>query len=163
MEPSAQATNDAEGATSLSPIPSWLLTPPTVGINPPVTTREQELPFAELTWKNFERLCLRLAAKEAKVEHCQLYGVPGQDQAGIDLYARVSFNPKYRVYQCKNEAGFTANKICRQETPTPGLWINKIRGTQKEVCTEIGLSLLSESQVRLDKVSIGRSEGGGYL
>jgi hypothetical protein len=94
-----------------SPLPAWLVTPPTVLVNPPVVTRQQELPFAELSWKNLERLCLRLAEKEARVEHCQLYGVPGQAQDGIDLFARESFNSKYRVYQCKNEARFSAAKI----------------------------------------------------
>jgi energy-coupling factor transporter ATP-binding protein EcfA2 len=64
-----------------------------------------------LTWENFEKLCLRLASREARVEHCQLYGIRGQDQDGIDLYARLSFGAKYRVYQCKKEKAFGAAKI----------------------------------------------------
>ncbi len=104
------AVERQEDHRSTSPLPAWLSTAPTISVNPPVVTREQELPFAETgPWKNLERLCLR-SAGEARVEHCQLYGVPGQMQDGIDLFARESFNSKYRVYQCKNEARFSASK-----------------------------------------------------
>src|SRR6186997_122867 len=84
-------------------IPTWLLTPPSGRVVRPVETRKQELPFDQLAWEDFERLCLRLARKEAGVEHCQLYGTRGQDQGGIDLYARQISGRKYRVYQCKRE------------------------------------------------------------
>jgi hypothetical protein len=71
-------------------IPIWLQLPPDavpadIG---PVITRPQELPFDRLTWENFERLCFRLVQREADVEHCQIYGERGQDQQGIDIYAR---------------------------------------------------------------------------
>lgn len=90
-----------------SPIPSWLEVPPPSGVaNPPVQTRSQHLPFEQLTWENFERLCLRLARLEADVEHCQLYGTRGQEQSGIDLYARVFLDQKYTVYQSKRVQGF---------------------------------------------------------
>lgn len=74
-------------------------------------TRLQELPFGEITWENFERLCLRLVRLEADVEHCQLYGTRGQDQGGIDLYARGALDDKYTVYQCKCERGFGPAKM----------------------------------------------------
>jgi NACHT domain len=94
-----------------SPIPSWLETPPRSTVNPPIETRQQELPFGELTWEDFEKLCLRLARLEADVEHCQLYGERGQDQEGIDLYARRRSTDAYTVYQCKREKAFGAAKI----------------------------------------------------
>ena len=41
-------------------VPTWLETPATsVGVTLPTVTRPQFLPLNELTWENFERLCLR--------------------------------------------------------------------------------------------------------
>lgn len=81
-------------------------------IDPPVETRQQVLPFEQLAWENFERLCLRLARQRGVVEHSvdraagdvetgrmsardartqgRLYGTRGQKQQGIDLYVRAS-------------------------------------------------------------------------
>jgi energy-coupling factor transporter ATP-binding protein EcfA2 len=112
--------------TTLSLPPSWLQTPPSSHVVPPVSTRAQELPFGSLSWENFERLCLRLASRAARVEHCQLYGIRGQDQEGIDLYARPSFGAKYRVYQCKKEKTFGPAKIkTAVEKFLKGKWIEK--------------------------------------
>src|SRR5271163_4245044 len=72
----------------------------------PVITRPQELPFDRLTWENFERLCFRLVQREADVEHCQMYGARGQDQQGIDIYARSHSGTGYRVYQCRRVERF---------------------------------------------------------
>jgi len=80
-----QPNNHCTNTNSDTSIPSWLETPPLSLIKPPVTTRLQELPLGELSWEDFERLCLRLARLEANVEHCQLYGERGQKQEGIDL------------------------------------------------------------------------------
>lgn len=87
------------------------MTPPSAGLKPPVNSNLQELPFKDVTWENFEKLCLRLARLETDVEHCQRYGVKGDDQDGIDLYARQRTSPNYVVYQCKNEKQFGATKI----------------------------------------------------
>ena len=92
-------------------IPSWLETPPLSPITPPIETRHQELPFELLEWEDFEKLCLRLARLEADVEDCREYGVRGQEQGGIDLYARRRFAEKYTVYQCKREHDFGPAKI----------------------------------------------------
>jgi hypothetical protein len=93
-------------ASILSKPPSWLYMPPETEVSPPVETRIQELPFEGLGWKNFERLCLRLVETEADVEHCQLYGVQGQDQGRIDIYARRRHGGSYAVYQCKRVSNF---------------------------------------------------------
>lgn len=108
-----------------SSIPSWLETPTKTLINPPVDTRIQELPFGELEWEDFERLCLRLVRIEREVEHCQLYGTRGQDQEGIDLYAkRVS--EKYFVYQCKRVKGFGPASIkAAVDKFLEGEWVSK--------------------------------------
>jgi NACHT domain-containing protein/restriction endonuclease len=92
-------------------IPAWLETPPLTSVKPPVATRAQELPFVELTWESFEKLCFRLARLESDVKHCQLYGTRGQDQKGIDLYARQKHTGVYSVYQCKREKKFGPAKI----------------------------------------------------
>lgn len=90
---------------------SWLDTPAS-GLNTfPTETRIQTLPFEQLTWEDFERLCYRLARAEADVEHCQLYGNRGDKQEGIDIFARVLGSEKYRVYQCKREVDFGPAKI----------------------------------------------------
>ena len=46
----------------------------------------QTLPL--LPWDYFQRLCARLAQKSGDVESSQEYGLPGQNQEGIDVYVR---------------------------------------------------------------------------
>lgn len=53
-------------------------------------TRPALLPVGELTAENVERLFTRLLETEAHIEHATLYGLPGQAQAGIDVYARTA-------------------------------------------------------------------------
>ena len=96
---------------NLTKIPSRLNTPPSSNVPPPSQTLKQELPFGELAWEDFEKLCLRLARKEADVLQCRLYGVQGDKQDGIDIYARTGASTKYRTYQCKNEKSFAPKKI----------------------------------------------------
>ena len=91
--------------------PAWMHTPPDSDVLPPVVTTAQELPLRELSWPNFERLCLRLAEREAEVEDCSLYGVPGQNQGGIDLLARLRSGAGYQVYQCKRVQDFGPSDI----------------------------------------------------
>jgi hypothetical protein len=69
------------------------------------------LPFNDLSWENFERLCLRLIETNADVEHCQLYGDRGQDQQGIDIYARSRTSRAHVVYQCKKYAKLARSHI----------------------------------------------------
>ena len=84
--------------------------------SPPVITRAQELPFGDLTWENFERLCLRIARREANVRQCFLYGERGQEQRGIDFigYTGDVRNREVRVYQCKREKAFGPAKVIEQ-------------------------------------------------
>ena len=68
--------------------PSWLLGPATGGGLPlPVQTLSQLLPLSELSWDDFERLCLRLLRTEVGAVRAALYSLPGQAQHGIDMYA----------------------------------------------------------------------------
>lgn len=57
--------------------------------DPPVQTRPALLPVGELTPENAERLFTRLLEIEAHIERATLFGLPGQAQAGIDVYARA--------------------------------------------------------------------------
>ncbi|CAI2408888.1 Predicted NTPase (NACHT family) [Serratia fonticola] len=68
------------------------------------------LPFAELTWENFEKLCYRLAGKDADVESHSLYGRTGQAQQGIDIFARKR-NGRYNSWQAKRYKKYTHNDL----------------------------------------------------
>ncbi len=144
-----------------TPIPSRLETPPSSLVNPPVKTRKQELPFRELSWEDFEKLCLRLVRLETDVEHCQLYGVPGQKQEGIDIYARKKLAEKYQIYQCKRVTNFGPSKIRKAISEfLEGEWINKadsfvlcsmesLRSTGTANELEIQSALLKEKDIKL--------------
>jgi NACHT domain len=77
---------------------------------PPVITRLQTLPFGELTWQNFERVCHRLLSLNDVVEHCQRYGKSGEAQEGIDVYARQKHG-RYHCLQAKRHRTFNVLKI----------------------------------------------------
>jgi hypothetical protein len=81
-----------------------------VPAHPPVITRVQVLPFGELTWENFERLCYRFAGRTERVEYVARYGRSGQAQQGIDLFARLA-NGKYEVWQAKRYEAITARQV----------------------------------------------------
>lgn len=110
-----------------SPDKSLSVTSPPNGVPPapPVTTRMPRLPFGELTWENFERLCHRLIALEGDVEHCTRYGRQGDAQAGIDVYARQA-NGRYHCLQAKRHQNFGAAQI-RQAVAffLAGSWASK--------------------------------------
>lgn len=91
--------------------PAWLETPPESDVPPPIETKLSELPFNALSWTDFERLCLRLARESSDIEICRHYGVPGDAQEGIDLFARIRATSTYRVYQCKRVKGFGPSEI----------------------------------------------------
>jgi hypothetical protein len=93
--------------TDVSPQPSNLVT------RLPVATRLQKLPLGELSWENFERLCVRLIKKESDAEFAQAYGVRGQNQEGIDLYVRRRSNQRYIVWKCKRYQEFTKTDVAK--------------------------------------------------
>jgi len=79
---------------------SYLYTPSTSKIEPPLVTKNAELPIEKLTWEDFERLCLRLVQTQFSIDDCEIYGIQGQKQYGIDIFARNNKN-RYSCYQCK--------------------------------------------------------------
>lgn len=78
--------------------------------SPPVQTLAQELPFGDLTWENFERLCYRLAKRETDIEDVRRYGRQGQAQQGIDVYARKT-DGRYEVWQAKRHETYSVTKL----------------------------------------------------
>ncbi len=80
-------------------------------VSHPIRTRLQELPLNLLPWNFFQRLCARLAQRGGKVERCQEYGIPGQDQEGIDIYVRTLESSRYTVWQCKRYKEFSSDLI----------------------------------------------------
>jgi hypothetical protein len=74
-----------------------------------VETAVQVLPFDELAWEKFERLCYRLAATDPACEDARMFGDPGQAQRGIDFYTREG--REYSAYQCKRVAKLTAGDL----------------------------------------------------
>ncbi|MES2568679.1 MAG: NACHT domain-containing protein [Verrucomicrobiota bacterium] len=101
-----QITSEQKNAINSEALPGWLFVGVEAGVSPPVDSQLQELPFAQLTWQNFEKLCYRLARAEADVECCRIHGEAGHDQEGIDLFAKRAGRDKWTVYQCKRVQDF---------------------------------------------------------
>ena len=76
----------------------------------PAVTSLQRLPFGELTWENFERLCYRLAGLTDGVEFHSRYGRGGQAQQGIDVYVRLA-SGRYEVWQVKRYRQFAMSDL----------------------------------------------------
>lgn len=70
----------------------------------PTSPKQQLLPLDSLDWKTFEILCCRLIRLDAEIDHAYLYGVPGDDQKGIDIVAEKKVGNGFQTwcYQCKN-------------------------------------------------------------
>ena len=91
-------------------LPALNAPPDQVPARPPVETVTAILPFGELTWENFERLCYRLSGQGDQVEHSSRYGRAGQAQQGIDIYVRKS-NGKYDVWQAKRYEHYSVSEL----------------------------------------------------
>ena len=89
---------------------TYLFTPPQTEIDPPIENNNPELPIDKLSWEDFERLCLTLVETDYGIDNCELYGIPGQAQYGIDIFAKKA-NGKYSSYQCKRYDDFTEKDI----------------------------------------------------
>jgi hypothetical protein len=143
-------------------LPAWLELPPKPAVAPPIVTAAAELPIAELSWVDFERLCLQLARLESDVIGARLYGTAGQAQHGIDLYGRTAHSDEYRVYQCKQVASFDPSVIRDAvESFEAGDWVERtgelvlctsdtLRTTQRTDEFERQRARLWEKGVRLE-------------
>jgi hypothetical protein len=79
-------------------------------MTPGISTGETP-PFHRLPPRTFEKLCRDLVREQPDVEMCDLYGIPGQTQHGIDLQAYLQKNRGVDVAQCKCYAKFSASEI----------------------------------------------------
>ncbi|MBE9595968.1 NACHT domain-containing protein [Moraxella sp. K2450] len=101
--------------------PSYLFTPNSSEITPPIETNANLLPIEQLRWEDFEKLCLRLAQAIHGKNNCEIYGVAGQKQDGIDIFAYK--NSKYSSYQCKRYKAVSKNDLkTAVETFRSGKW-----------------------------------------
>ena len=100
--------------------------PPESHVSPPIHTRPQTLPLNELSWDSFQKLCARLAQRFDDRAFCQEYGLPGQDQEGIDIYVRRPESSKYSVWQCKRHQTFGPSLIAKAVSDfLNGAWASK--------------------------------------
>lgn len=76
----------------------------------PRSNQIRELPFHDLTWKEFELLVLDIIDAREEVDGASLYGVEGSSQEGIDIYAPLTTGG-YDVIQCKKVKDFGPSKI----------------------------------------------------
>ena len=79
-------------------------------VPPPISSRIQELPFETLPWELFEDLCLKLVQLEFPISECEKRGILGQNQQGIDIFAKHD-DGLYSVYQCKKYTSFTKSNL----------------------------------------------------
>ncbi len=89
---------------------NYLYTPIQTTVEPPIDTKKQELPIDKLSWEDFEKLCLAVVQTKFSINDCEIYGIKGQAQEGIDIYARQE-NGRYSSYQCKRYQNFELNDI----------------------------------------------------
>jgi len=82
-------------------------------IKPPVQPRLQHLPLNDLSWEQFEALCAALVESNPLTVDCRLYGVPGDDQKGIDIVAtqRRAEGHETWAYQCKRYKEYSPAKL----------------------------------------------------
>ncbi len=87
--------------------PTWLVSDAVGGPpKPPVVSRGgNNLPFLQMRWENFERLCRRAAALSGEVEAAWVYGGAGHAQLGIDILVSKK-DGTFDVWQSKRHKKF---------------------------------------------------------
>lgn len=131
MDRTSRAADFASEAGDLQALPPWLSMPAESSVlPPPVNTLLQTLPFAHLDWRDFERLCLRVARLTTSgVERCRLFGVRGQAQEGVDFFLKRRGHERYTVVQCKRIDDLTAGAITELVTKfIDGSWASRSEG-----------------------------------
>jgi len=104
-----------QGKRSVAPVPQenpeWLLSDPEGAAPlPPVQSKASTLPFEGMDWRDFERLCRRLAECGGKVEQALAYGTAGQAQFGIDVLVRLT-DGTFEVWQTKRHKKFNPSDV----------------------------------------------------
>ncbi|MFE8425290.1 hypothetical protein ABHQ57_14655 [Tenacibaculum sp. ZH5_bin.1] len=117
---------------------SYLLASPETLVSPPAETTVNELPISSLSWSDFERLCLRLVQENHSIDNCEIYGVAGSKQEGIDIFALKSTDI-YDCFQCKRYQKISPGKLDKiiQEFKD-GNWYSK--SDKFYLCTSLALN-----------------------
>ncbi|WP_264206487.1 restriction endonuclease [Flavobacterium shii] len=117
---------------------SYLFANPESEMSPPADSRISELPINKLSWDDFERLCLRLVEEYHSIDKCEIYGVSGSKQEGIDIFASKDSN-KYECFQCKRYQTISPGKLDEivQEFKN-GSWCSK--SDKFFLCTSLALN-----------------------
>ena len=137
--------------TKRSDVPPWLdALPEGPEPKPPVEVRGQALPFAELSWKDFERLILRVVRRDSEIVECSEYGTPGQAQDGLDILATHREQQTLRIcYQCKKVSEFGPSSIIAAvDRFLSGAWADK--ACEFVLCVAISLES-TQQQDELDR------------
>ena len=116
----------------------YLNTPSASIIEPPINTSLQNLPIEKLAWEDFEKLCLRIARLEHNIDDCEIYGIKGQKQDGIDIFAQKQ-NNKYSCYQCKRYQTITEKTLETAVKAFSAEW--KDKSDKFYFCTTASLNL----------------------
>ena len=74
-------------------------------ITPPLDYNYSALPYYQLDWEKFEKLCYNLLCEEYGAERCHMYGLRGQSQHGFDCYVRLD-DKSYMLFQVKKVDSF---------------------------------------------------------
>ncbi|RKE68010.1 NACHT domain-containing protein [Pseudorhodoplanes sinuspersici] len=128
--------------------------PTGTGPNPPVLPRAASLPFLELGWENFERLCYRLAQKAGKVEKVWAYGSQGHEQLGIDVLVRMT-DGSYETWQSKRHQAFHQAQLTAAVNHfLKGNWANKAKKfTLAVACNGTSPPLIDAIEKARDKLA----------
>lgn len=102
-------------------VESWLWTEPEDGVDAlPVVTESETLPLDKLSFRDAERLFLRLLESEVDVTYAKSYGVVGQAQGGIDVYGRLRTpDPAVGAQPSGSGRHYVALQSKRVKTVTP--------------------------------------------
>lgn len=76
-----------------------------------ITSAGDEPPFHELDEYRFQKLCRDLFVKEPDITWATVYGVRGEPQQGIDVYAQRRLDDRIEVGQCKRYKEFSPAQI----------------------------------------------------
>lgn len=139
------------------PHPSLQAPPDRVPSIPPVETLHAELPFGDLSWENFERLCYRLVGGNPAVEEAYRYGRAGQAQQGIDIVVRLA-EGGYEVWQAKRYARFGKRDLARAlKAFANGTW--KARSQRLTIAVQASLADVGLQEAIEVAVQTLRGEG----
>lgn len=140
---------------TLPPEATYLLEPPGQLGTPPVVTRPQRLAIGSFSPVDFERLCYRLALLDGEVEHCQIYGIPGQAQDGVDIIVR-RYNG-LRVIQCKRRSGSlrVSDLVSAVDTFIAGKWRSRADEFVFAVSSSVEPTQLAE-QIEIEREKLAR-------